>query len=304
MGNTHNLKLIILIIVAASLVLIGSCMFVVTMSIAKWDFSLLGTPLEATTHTPSEDFYSISVVTSSADVTFLPSEDESCRVVCVDQKNLTHSVTVVDGVLKIEKVDTRSWYDYISIFSRPTGVTVYLPKSEYASLYVESFTSDVKLASGFTFGGIDIFLSTGDIDVEGISTGWLNLSVSTGSVSAKSINCGGEMLVSVSTGDVRLTDVTCGVLTSSGTTGDITLTNVIASESFSIERSTGDVRLDSCDAPTVNVKTGTGDVRGTLLSEKIFFTSTTTGRVNVPRSAGGGSCNISTTTGNISIEIK
>ena len=304
MEHTHTLTLMILLIVATSLIFIGSCIFVVAMSVIKWDFSALGTPNETNVHTPIEDFNSISVSTSTADITFLPSEDERCSVVCVDQKNLTHSVTVADGVLKIEKVDSRTWYDHITLFSRPTSITVYLPKSEYASLYVSSSTSDVKLSSGFTFNSIDVTLSTGDVDVEGVTTGALSLSVSTGNVSAKSINCGGEVFVKVSTGKVNLTDTTCKSLVSGGSTGDITLTSVVASESFSIERSTGDVRFEGCDATTITVKTDTGDVRGTLLSEKIFFTSTSTGKVNVPRSTSGGSCDISTITGDIIIDIK
>lgn len=304
MGNTHNLTLIILLIVAASLIVVGSCMFVVTMSIVNWDFSVLGTPNETNVHTPSADFNSISISTSTADITLLPSEDEICSVVCVDQENLTHSVTVVDGVLKIEKIDSRTWYDHITLFSRPTSITVYLPRSEYTSLYVNSSTSDVKLSSGFTFNSIDVTLSTGDFNVEGVTTGALSISVSTGDVSAKSTTCGGEVFVKVSTGNVNLTDTTCKNLTTSGTTGDITLTSVIASESFSIERSTGDVKLDGCDASTLTVKTNTGDVRGTLLSEKIFITSASTGKVSVPHTASGGRCEISTTTGDVTIEIK
>lgn len=303
MTNTQNLTLVIILIVAASLVLLGSCLFVVTMSIIKWDFSVLGVKNVTNEHAISEDFTSISVNTDTADVTFLPSEDESCRVVCVEPQKLSHSVTVVDSVLKIEEVDSRAWYEHISIFSRPTGITVYLPRSEYASLCVKATTSDVKVASGFTFEGIDVSVSTGDIDLEGISTGALKLSASTGKISAKSVSCT-DVSVKVTTGTVCLKDVSCKSLTSSGGTGDITLTNVVASESFSIERSTGDVKLEDCDASTLNVKTRTGDVRGTLLTEKIFFTNTSTGKVDVPRCTSGGSCDISTTTGDIAIEIK
>ncbi len=78
---------------------------------------------------------------------------------------------------------------------------------------------------------------------------------------------------------------------------------MIAGEQFSIDRSTGDVRFDRCDAPELLIKTDTGDVRGSLLSEKVFITQTDTGRVNVPKTVTGGTCQITTNTGDIKIEI-
>ena len=40
-----------------------------------------------------------------------------------------------------------------------------------------------------------------------------------------------------------------------------------------------------------------------LLSPKIFFTETSTGKVQVPRSLSGGECGITTSTGDIKLEI-
>lgn len=76
-----------------------------------------------------------------------------------------------------------------------------------------------------------------------------------------------------------------------------------ASGAFSIERSTGDVEFDGSDADEITVKTSTGDVRGTLKSEKVFLTDTSTGWINVPKTTSGGRCEITTSTGNIDIAI-
>lgn len=313
----------VLLIIAACLIVLGSLLFVTVMSVAKWDFTVLGAKYETIVYTPSADFNSISVNTDTADVFFAPSEDESCRVVCLEQEKVTHSVTVADGVLCIQLVDNRAWYEHISIYTKASTVTVYLPKSEYASLCVKADTSDVEIPKGFNFGNIEVCVSTGDVRclasssngtkigtstgkilIESVSVGSLDLVASTGDITATSVACGGDISVNVSTGKVRFTDVTCKNLTSSGGTGDITLTNAIASEKFSIERSTGDVTFEGCDASSLTVKTGTGDVRGALLTEKIFFTSTRTGTVNVPKCTSGGTCDIATSTGDITIEIK
>ncbi len=304
MGNTHNLTLIILLIAATALVLIGSCLFVVTMSAVNWDFSVLGTKNVTNEYAVGEDFNSISVKTDTARVVFLPSDDGSCRVTCVEREKETHSVSVTDSSLNIQLVDSRAWYEHVSIFSLPTTVTVYLPKAEYDSLAVNTSTGDVKIAKNFTFGGIEIQASTGTVELENISAGSLNISLSTGAITAKSVNCSGDVSVRVTTGDVRLADVACKNLNSIGGTGDLTLTSVVASESFYIERSTGNITFDGCDADTLTVKTGTGNVSGSLLSKKIFFTSTSTGKISVPKCTSGGACEVSTTTGDIIIEIK
>ena len=59
--------------------------------------------------------------------------------------------------------------------------------------------------------------------------------------------------------------------------------------------------LENCDAATVRIETNTGDVSASLLSEKIFVTKTDTGKVRIPDAQGGGRCEISTSTGDITV---
>ena len=70
-----------------------------------------------------------------------------------------------------------------------------------------------------------------------------------------------------------------------------------------MERSTGDVRMEGCDAAEIFILTDTGDVAGSLLSDKVFVVETDTGDVDVPRSAAGGRCEITTDTGDIRITV-
>ena len=80
--------------------------------------------------------------------------------------------------------------------------------------------------------------------------------------------------------------------------------NVIAAEKIAIDRDTGDIRFTDCDAAEIFVETDTGDVTGSLLSEKVFIAESDTGKVDVPKSATGGRCEIETDTGNIRITVK
>ena len=140
--------------------------------------------------------------------------------------------------------------------------------------------------------------------IENIAMESLNVSVSTGDVTASDIICGGDITVGVSTGDLHLTNIVCKNVISQGSTGDILLKNVIASEKFSLKRSTGDIEFDGSDAAEIFAKTTTGDVTGSLLSEKVFTAQTGTGTVKVPKTTNGGKCEINTSTGDIKIKIK
>ena len=290
----------------------------------NFDFSRLSTnKIETNTHTVSDPFDSIVIDTDTADITFLPSEDDICQVVCNEQENAHHTVEVVDGKLTVKYTDTRKWYEHIGIFSfGKTSVTVYLPQLEYSSLSIVEDTGDISIPSNFKFDSIDVTVSTGDVScyasasgkmniktstgdikLESICAGSLELSVSTGKITASSVVCDGDVKLRASTGTTTLTNITCQNLTSVASTGKLIMNNIIASGNFSIERSTGDVRFERCDASEITIVTDTGDVKGTLLSDKIFIAKTDTGRKDVPETTTGGKCKITTDTGNIIIEI-
>lgn len=292
------------LLIAASLVLIGSILFVGVMSTLCWDFTKLSTgEFETNTYEISQAFDAISMDTDTADIVFALSEDGICKVVCYEQENAKHSAAVENDTLTIRVADKREWYEYIGInFSTPK-ITVYLPKTEYTKLLIHGDTSDVEISNDFMFKSVDISLSTGDICIENISAGALDLSVSTGNITVSHVTCDGDVKIDVSTGKTDMTDVRCKNLISSGDTGDISLKNVIATEKFSIERSTGDVKLESVDAGEIYIETDTGDVRGTLRTDKIFLTQTDTGGVDVPNTTTGGKCEIHTDTGDIKISI-
>ena len=311
------------LIVAALLVLAGSFIFVAVMNVLDWDFSKLATnQYETNLHTITEAFQDISIRSSTASITFVPSPDRKCTVECYEQEKVLHSVTVENGTLVIKVQDSRAWYEYIGINAGFPKITVYLPESQYTSLFVKSSTGKIQIPQDFTFASVDITVSTGNVNfyasaseeikiktstgsirMENVSAGALDLSASTGSITISNVNCQGDAALRVTTGKITLTDVSCRNLTSTGSTGDISLTNVMAAEKLSIERSTGHIQFTSCDASEIYAEASTGDITGSLLTEKIFFTQSDTGRIHVPKTVTGGRCELTTDTGNINIEI-
>ena len=273
------------LIAGAALILVGSILFVGVMTVLKWDFKKMSTvEYETNRYEVSEPYQNISIKVDTADVLLVPTEGTACYVECHELENVKHSVTVREGMLVIDVVDERKWYEHMGINIGTPRVTVYLPAGEYGTLSVKGSTGDVQIPKELSFASSDVSLSTGDVSV-------------TGAV------CTGAVKVTVSTGKTYMTDMTCKSLFTSGTTGDIHLKNVITSEKLSVKRSTGDVRFDSCDAAELYVLTDTGDVSGSLLSDKVFLVKTDTGDIDVPKTVSGGRCEITTDTGDIKITV-
>ena len=311
------------LIVAGALIALGIIVLGTAFMAIGGDMAGFATnKYETNEHQITDEFENIFIKSNTATIKLVASEDDSCSVVCYEQTNLKHSVSVKDGALEIKVVDERKWYEHIGInFSAPS-VTVYIPKGEYGDLDVSVSTGDVDIPEGFGFENIDVTASTGrvtcgavakqDVNIttttgnivgNGVSAASMKLSVSTGRIDLNGINVEGDLRVSVSTGKARVSGVTCKNFRSDGDTGRLYLGYLEAEEKITVKRSTGDVTFEACDAAEISVRTETGDVEGSLLSEKVFITRTDTGNVDVPRTTSGGRCEIITDTGDIKITV-
>lgn len=317
-------KTIVWLTAAASLVLLGVLLFAGVMTALKWDFSKLSTArYETNTHEISEPFLSLSLTTDTADIVFALSDDGKCRVECYEDENARHSVAVEGETLAVRLIDARSWYDYIGFHFSAPRITIYLPETEYDGLSIHEKTGSIEVPQDFAFKSVDISASTGsvrfsasareavkiktstgNIRAENVSAGSLDLSATTGWITVSGTTCAGRAVVGVSTGRTDLTDLSCQSLISTGTTGSLSLNHVIAADSLAIERSTGSVKLSGCDAAELSIKTSTGSVTGSLLTDKTFLADSSTGRIDVPQTSSGGQCEITTSTGDIKIEIE
>lgn len=221
------------LMIAASLMLAG-CIF------AK----LLMVKYETNTYEVGKAFSDISISTDTADIIFALSDDGKCKVECYEKQNAKHSVTVENDVLVVRI--NKSWYDYIGYDFGWSKITVYLPKTEYNALFINESTGNVEIPKDYLFENVDISLSTGDviffasvsklvkikastgnICVENISAGALDLSVTTGEVTVSGVACRDDIAVDVVTGSAYLTDSSCRSVISSVITGNISMNNVI-----------------------------------------------------------------------------
>ena len=272
------------LIIATCLIVVGIVIFVFAASINKWDMEKLSTNnYKSQTYTIVESFNDISINTSVSNITFELSDDSSCKLVCYEQENEKHTFKLENNTLSISQENTKKWYEYISISFKSPKLTIYLPQKEYNNLLINNSTGDITLSQELSFQNVDIKTSTGKVKVESISTQ--------------------KLQINSSTGDTHLENIRCSAFKSNGSTGNCYLENLIANEEISITRSTGDIIFKKCDSESINVKTNTGDVSGTLCTGKFFTTKTSTGEIEIPQSTSGGKCHITTSTGDITIEI-
>lgn len=304
----------------ALLILIGLVIFCVVMTGKKWKFSEVETGRFVTYECEiREDFDRISVKSGTADLRFEVSPDDICRIVISEYEEERHHITRANGKLSIEKKDERKWYEYIfNITLNTPKITVRLPKKDYVELFIDEDTGKVYISDELMFDDINITASTGDIDCQASAYRDMKITTSTGDVTLKSVGaknftletdtgritltdtvCRGDLSIKVDTGKTIMDNVICKNFTTTGSTGDLNCNDLLAEGTVKIKRSTGDVKLDDSDAEELYIETSTGRVSGHLRTSKIFFASSDTGKITIPKNITGGRCEITTDTGNI-----
>lgn len=264
-----------------------------------------------------ESFNSINFDVEESDINIFVSEDGTNKITTKEKKKITFDISIINDVLTIKEVGT-----YISLLDfTSTEVNLYVNKQVFENLIIDGDTSDINIASGFTFNEVKIIVSTGDVKLSNLNANQLdielstgdsrldNISVvnnvnikrSTGSVVVNKLLCGGNVYISGSTGETEIYNCRGNNITFISNTGDIEAFDLIASGDLKIEGSTSDIELDNCDAANIYIETSTGDVEATILTVKIFDVDTSTGEKEYPASGNGGVCKVRTSTGDIEL---
>ena len=275
------------------------------------------------TNVINEGFRNIEIDADTEKVSFVLSSDNVCKVVFREKKDRPHQTLVRNDTLLIKEGenDLNSWS--MNLSGEEMSITVYLPKTQYDVLKIDSDTGDIIIPEGFSFEEIDIDVDTAVVDLKSSSRNDISITTDTGAILISNVSCSdmelesdtgrmeltyittqGDLTIKEDTGKVVLDNVKCNDLDISSDTGSITLNYVLASEDMTLGSDTGSVELNDVDARNIKIETTTGKVNGVLLSAKQFVTKTSTGKVDVPDSNKGGKCEIVTNTGSITIRIR
>ena len=313
------------IISGSVLVGVGMLICLTAYALSGYDFTKLNNvKYVSNTYNVNDVFENINIKADTENISFLPSDDGKCKVVCYEEENMTHNVRTENGTLVIDgNTKKKVQIMNIGVMTQIPEITLYLPKKEYEILTIDSDTGDTVIPKEISFESINVTLSTGDVTCNSSADGTISIGTDTGDINIYNVSASDMKLVSdtgdvdisdvtltenlyieENTGDVTMKNVSCRNFTSKEDTGSLNMTNVIASDEFRLESDTGDIEFNGCDAETIYAKSDTGDITGTLLRDKLFITETDTGNVNVPKTVTGGRCEIITDTGDINIEVK
>lgn len=313
----------IALITAGCMVLAGLLLALGGLSAVRFDVTRLNTiSYETHTYAPGEAFHRISIDCGSSNVRLYPSQNNTCRVECTEGDDATFSVEVRDDTLYIRRENGSVKFLYFGVYFGETGISVYLPKDAYESLAIHTSSGDVEVPEFFSFTSADIQCGSGEIwllasvgdtlsvqsqsgDIHMGNTSPAIMNVQTGSGEISIDHVKGETVLQIrsTSGDVTLANVNgkaVDVITSSG---EVTLSNAILEGSIYLKSDSGDVALRTSDAAGLYIQTGSGSVSGTLLSEKVFLIDTSSGDVDVPHSASGGKCEVTTQSGDIAFRF-
>ncbi len=294
----------VLFIVAITLILVGLLTVGTVFLVAGDHLTRINTmPLIDRTCAIEQPFCAIDINVTDSDIEILPSSTAKPYVVFREAENglVVHSLTVENQILKIKEVDQRHWIDRIGVFETPK-VKIYLPAASFDSLSICGSSTDVLIGSGCTFGSVAIDVVSGDVDFSADVRTECKITTTSGDVGlhgieAKSVHCettSGEVALSACNGELVFVKTT---------SGDVELDRVGGQQLHTLTTS-GDIVLFACDAQNLSLKTTSGDVEGSLTATKIFSVKTTSGDIELPDAAAtGGSCEITTTSGDVEIEL-
>ena len=290
----------------------------------------------------TEDFSSLHILEYSADVRLLPAGNGGCRVVFGEDSYSSCRVSVESGTLKVirEEAGRRP---SMTLYSETLPVRVYLPAKNYDQLKIDCTSGDVSAEPGFIWKQAEINSSSGEItleefqaeelilksvsgdqELEEVWADRLEIGSSSGSVRLKRCSLGslklgsvsgdlslheteitGAAVLSSSSGEIKLKESRAGSLELSSVSGKVELEQTICSGKATIDTSSGNVRLRGADAGSFQISTTSGDVEGSILSEKDFILSTTSGSVHTRgERRGAPECRVRTGSGDIDLEIE
>ncbi|MCR5432324.1 MAG: DUF4097 domain-containing protein [Lachnospiraceae bacterium] len=290
---------------------------------------------------PVGTYENVTVNTSAEDVR-LYLTDGKTRVDAHIDENRILTADISNDNLEI-KITENSKIRLSLIGYENSYINVYLNKADFkGSLTVKTSSGNIEIPKDFTFKGMTLGSSSGDIvsqcTANGIVTGVassgkveisnadaIEIFVDTTSGNIRLENCKSSKGVTIgsSSGDQIIRNLTAEAFSSESSSGDLKLadSNIkgllersvssgesefkdSVSDSLFVKSTSGDVEFEKFDAHNINIETSSGEVEGTLLSGKIFDVDTTSGDVQTPHDEGTDKCTVNTTSGDVEIKIK
>ena len=217
--------------------------------------------LETNEYEIKETFENIKIITDTADIDFVLSENLNTLIICEEHKNIKHSVNIKENTLLIEVDDNRKWYEHIGIST--SKITIYLSKNEYDEFITESDTGNIRIKS-INANKLDLSTSTGNLKIVNTKCKNLFSESDTGNILLENVMASEKFKIETDTGDVKFKDSDASDIFVKTDTGNVT-GNLLTDKVIFAESDTGNI-----DVPKIitdekcEIITDTGDIKITI----------------------------------------
>lgn len=331
------------LLASAACVVLGLALGLAGFARAGFDWLKLdNTVMKTQTVAITQPFSDLEVEGAECEIRLVPSPDGVCRVTSTADERIALTAQVEGDALVVARTDSRPWFHWFGIHFQTSSLTVALPQREYRRLSVVSASGGVRVPADFSFAQADVRTASGEIAyaartggaltlktvsgdlsvsgataqeaalttasgelrLDGLRADRLTVSTTSGDLAADGLTVAGEAKLIAVSGGIELRNAVCGSLTVSTTSGDLETEDALVDGALNVSTVSGGVELERSDAGSLSLRTTSGDVSARLLTGKRFETATTSGSVRVPGdSAGAGTCQVRTVSGDVRIEI-
>jgi len=302
----------IIVIISSIFILIGAVLIFVGASMIGFDFTQLNSVnLEKNSHFIYEDYENIDVSDLECDVIFKYRRNtkDVTLIEAMEGDGIENSIEVVDGTLKIRRVDNRKWYEKFSFWwADDSTLVVYLPDTEYDSIRISTASGNIEVPEKLEFSSSDIKTVSGDINFMALTHGQLNIKSTSGDIEC--IASGNEAKLKTVSGNIAATSLAALELSADSTSGDVNVLS-FSGEILNLRTTSGDVKFtvypdeysnEKFNENFIEIKTTSGDVNGGVYCDFNYKIKTTSGDVYAPQSVGSApDCIIKTTSGDVKI---
>jgi len=217
--------------------------------------------LETNEYEIKETFENIKIITDTADIDFVLSENLNTLIICEEHQNIKHSVNIKDNTLLIEVDDNRKWYEHLGIST--SKITIYLPKNEYDELITESDTGNIRIKS-INANKLDLSTDTGNLKIVNIKCKNLFSISDTGNILLENVIASENFKIETDTGNVKFKDSDASDIFVKTDTGNVT-GNLLTDKVIFAESETGDIDVPKVMADEkCEIITETGDIKITI----------------------------------------
>lgn len=235
------------------------CLLLVA-SVVSYSLSIT-VKLETNEYEIKETFENIKIITDTADIDFVLSENLNTLIICEEHKNIKHSVNVKENTLLVEVNDNRKWYEHIGIST--SKITIYLPKNEYDELITESDTGNIHIKS-INANKLDLSTDTGNLKIVNIKCKNLFSTSDTGNILLENVIAEEKFKIETDSGNVKFKDSDASDIFVKTDTGNVT-GNLLTDKVIFAESETGDIDVPKVMADEkCEIITETGDIKITI----------------------------------------